>query len=129
MVVETLTSEMMDAGARLVRKLDASGIPPDAAFWLYSPDSESWKLILVEVQLARQGPRAGYSAIQKVLAKYADELSGLTLQHLVLERPDARIVSLLRKALRTAPGVSGVRFKSNVIDGTLVDDAYVYRVA
>ena len=129
MVEETLTPELVESGAELVRKLDASGLAPDAAFWLYSPDNESWKLILVEVTLARRGPRAGYAEIQKVLSRHAGELSGLMLHHLVLEKPDAQIISLLRKVSRTGRGVSGIRLKNNVIDGTLIEDAYIYRVA
>ena len=41
--------------------------------------------------------------------------------------PDAPVVALLRTAIRTGPGISGIRFKNNVIDGTLIEDAYIYR--
>jgi len=51
------------------------------------------------------------------------------LDDLVLEKPDARIVELIRKAVRTGPAVSGIRFKNNVVDGTLIDDVYIYRAA
>lgn len=129
MVEADLTKELIDAGARLVEKLDKRGLAPDAAFWLYSPEEQTWKLLLVEVKLAKKGPRAGYSEVQKILAKYEEELGDLRLDDLVLEKPDARIVELIRKAVRTGPGVSGIRFKNNVIDGTLIDDAYIYRVA
>ena len=129
MVETNLTKELIDAGARLVEKLDEGGLAPDAAFWLYSPEKEAWKLLLVEVKLAKKGPKAAYSKVQKIMAKYADELGNLKLDDLVLEKPDARIVGLIRKAVRTGSGISGVRFKNNVIDGTLVEDAYIYRAA
>jgi hypothetical protein len=129
MVEANLTKELIDAGARLVKKLDERGLGPDAAFWLYSPEEQTWKLLLVEVKLAKRGPKAAYFEVQKVLEKYAQELENIKLDDLVLEKPDARIVQLIRKAVRTGPAVSGIRFKNNVVDGTLIDDAYIYRAA
>jgi hypothetical protein len=129
MVAANLTKELIDAGARLVEKLDEQGLRPDAAFWLYSPEEQTWKLLLVEVKLAKRGPKAAYFEVQKVLEKYAQELENIKLDDLVLEKPDARIVQLIRKVVRTGPAVSGIRFKNNVIDGTLIDDAYIYRAA
>jgi len=129
MVAMDLTKELIDAGARLVEKLDKHGLAPDAAFWLYSAEEQAWKLLLVEVALAKKGPKAAYSEVQKILAKDGKEFLHLRLEDLVIEKPNAPIVELIRKAVRTGPRVSGLRFKNNVIDGTLVEDAYIYRVA
>jgi hypothetical protein len=82
----------------------------------------------VEVKLAKRGPRAAYGDIQKILES-EKEFGNLRLDDLVLEKPDARIVELIRKAMRTGSGITGIRFKNNVIDGTLIDDAYIYRAA
>jgi hypothetical protein len=128
MVEANLTQELIDAGARLVQKLDERGLAPDAAFWLYSPEEQTWKLVLVEVKLAKKGPRAAYAEVQKILESEKD-FGNLRLDDLVLEKPDARIVELIRKAMRTGSGITGIRFKNNVIDGTLIDDAYIYRAA
>jgi hypothetical protein len=129
MVEANLTKELIDAGARLVKKLDERGLAPDAAFWLYFPEEQTWKLSLVEVKLVKKGPKAAYAEVQKILAKYSQELMNIKLDDLVLEKPDARIVELIRKAVRTGLAISGIRFKNNVVDGTLIDDAYVYRAA
>ncbi len=128
MVEANLTKELIDTGAKLVQKLDKRGLAPDAAFWLYSPEEQTWKLVLVEVKLAKKGPKAAYAEMQKILAG-EKELGNLRLDDLVLEKPDARIVELIRKAMRTGSGITGIRFKNNVIDGTLIDDAYIYRAA
>jgi hypothetical protein len=59
-MVETgLTRELIDAGAKLVEKLDERGLAPDAAFWLYSPEEEAWKLLLVEVKQAKKRSKSG----------------------------------------------------------------------
>ncbi len=128
MVEANLTKELIDTGAKLVQKLDKRGLAPDAAFWLYSPEEQTWKLVLVEVKRAKKDPKATYAEMQKILAG-EKELGNLRLDDLVLEKPDARIVELIRKAMRTGSGITGIRFKNNVIDGTLIDDAYIYRAA
>ena len=36
------------------------------------------------------------------------------------------MVRLLRKVIKTGRKVSGIRFTNNVINGTVIDDAYIY---
>ena len=129
MVETNLTRERIEAGAKLLARMGERGIAPDVAFWLYFPDEQTWKLLLAEVKLSKTGPRAAYAQLQAVLSKYASEISALSLDELVIERPDARVVELIRKTVKTGPGISGIRFRNNVIDGTLIEDAYIYRVA
>ncbi|NIV68021.1 hypothetical protein GWN43_04130 [Candidatus Bathyarchaeota archaeon] len=38
------------------------------------------------------------------------------------------LVKLLRAAIHTGPGISGIRFTGNVINGVFIDDAYIYRM-
>lgn len=128
MVETILTKEMIEIGAILVRKLDERGLNPDAALWLYFPEEKQWKLVVVESELGILGPKKIYQKIQQILADSANELSGLSLDDVSLTKPDAPIIVLLRVAIRTGPGISGIRFKNNVINGTLIEDAYIYRL-
>jgi hypothetical protein len=128
MVEATLTDEMIMAGAELIRRLDQSGLEPDAAFWQYFSDLQEWKLVIVEVKLEHLGPREIYKGIQRVMSQASDELGGLPLDSVTLAKPDSLVVSLLRHAVRTGEGISGIRFTNNVINGTLVEDAYIYRL-
>ena len=129
MVAMTLTKEMIEAGAALLRKLDASGVRPDAAFWFYFSDVQQWKLVLAEMKLGESGPRQIYKKIQEGISTDQTEMQGLALDNITLTKPDAPIVVLLRLAIRTGPGISGVRFTNNVINGTVIEDAYIYRLA
>lgn len=128
MVETTLTVEMIRSGAELVRKLDERGLQPDAAFWLYFPEPQEWKLVIVEVKLDRHGPREIYREIQDVMSVSKEDIGNLPLDWVTLAKPDSPVVSLLRAAIRTGPGVSGIRFTHNVINGTLIEDAYIYRL-
>jgi len=128
MVETTLTDDMIKSGAELVRRLDEGRLQPDAAFWLYSPELQEWKLVIVEVKLERQGPREIYKEIQNVMSHAKDDLGSLSLDSVTLAKPDSPVVSILRTAIRTGDGISGIRFTNNVINGTLVEDAYIYRL-
>ena len=106
MVEANLTKELIDAGAKLVEKLDKRGLSPDAAFWLYSPEEQTWKLVLVEVKLAKRGPKAAYAEIQKILASEKD-LGNLRLDDLVLEKRTRASWSLLEKPCEQDQGSLG----------------------
>jgi|AP95_1055475.scaffolds.fasta_scaffold06768_2 hypothetical protein len=125
MVESELTQDLVRAGKTFIGRLEESGVSPDVAFWLHSTEDDSWKLILVEVKLSSGGPKAGYSRIESVLSKHQVELEPLGLDDVVIERPNSHIVSLIRKAVRTKD--KGVRFRNTVVNGTLIDDAYIHR--
>jgi len=129
MVETNLTKEMIETGATLVRKLDEQGLRPDAALWLYFPEVQQWKLVIAELKVGTLGPKEIYRKVQQVLEKSANEITGLSLDDVALARPDAPIIVLLRVAIRTGPGISGIRFTNNVINGTLIEDAYIYRLS
>jgi len=128
MVESTLTKEMIESGKVLIMKLDDSNVQPDAAFWFYSSDIQEWKLVLAEVKVGEKGPKEIYRKIQTIISKFSDELGDLSLNDITLAKPDATIVKVLRVAIRTGVGISGIRFKNNVINGTVIEDAYIYRL-
>ena len=129
MVETSLTPELIEKGAALVAALDQAGTSPDAAFWFYMPDIKAWKLVLVEVKIGPQGPREIYKQVQRALTSLSKTSKALPLEDVALAKPDSPVVSVLRKAVRLGPGISGMRFSQNVIDGVLIEDAYIYRLA
>ena len=128
MVETQLTPELVREGAALVEKLDASGVSPDAAFWLYFPDTRVWKLVLVAVKVAQNGPRVVYRSVQKALQSLRNEIVHLSLDDVVVAKPDMPVVALLSRAISTRPGIGGIRFSRNAINGQMIDDAYIYRL-
>jgi|GEM_PF-525830 len=129
MVAKTLTKKMILSGAALVAMLDKRGLAPDAALWLYLPDIGEWKLVLAEVKLSRQGPRIFYKLIQDTISEGGPQLRELSLDSIALAVPDAPIIGLLSSVVDTGRGISGIRFRNNVVNGTVVEDAYIYRLS
>jgi hypothetical protein len=127
MVGSYLTEEMIDAGVALVRKLDESGVSPCAAFWIYSPEENDWILKIANQKVGEEGPRKIYGKIQRILLENPDEFKELSLDDISLARPDESFIQLLRRAVDTGDGISGIRFKDAVVEGAFIDDAYIYR--
>jgi hypothetical protein len=129
MVNVMLTESMINTGAALIKKLDERGASPDAAFWIYFPDIQQWKLMLAEVKLGEIGPKEFYKKIQDTISASKSEIGELSLDDIALSKPESPIVALLRTAIRTGPGINGIRFTNNVINGTVIEDAYIYRLS
>lgn len=123
----SLSSGQITAGETLLRRLDADGIKVDAAMWFYFPDKENWKLVLSLPEVIRQGPKAAYKEVQRVLSS-ADDPVGISLVDVTVARPNSDILNLLRTAIGTGPGISQIRFSKNVINGHLIEDALIYRL-
>jgi len=128
MVDKTLTKEMIAAGKRLLEVLDEERVNPAASLWFYYPEYERWKQLIAESELGNRGPMILHRQIREVLEARKDELPDLQLFDVVLVKPDEPLLRLLRKAIRPRTGVSGIRFRNNVVNGTVIEDTYVYRL-
>lgn len=128
MVENHLTPELIQEGAKLVQGLDDAGFAPDAALWFYFPDLSVWRLVITQVKVGPGGPRDVYRVVQKTLQGLKGEVTHLDLDDVAVAKPEAPIIALLSKAVRTGQGANGIRFARNAIHGTRVEDAYIYRL-
>jgi hypothetical protein len=127
MVATDLTPDLVQAGESLLKELDSENAKVNSALWYYFPDDGNWKLLLSFGDAGKEGPRAAYARIQKALSKLG-EGKGPALADIGITKPDAPLLELLKTAIRTGSGVSGVRFTNNVINGQLIRDAHIYRL-
>ena len=128
-VKETLTNEMIEAGAELIRRLDAAGFEMNAGLWLYMEDPNAWRLILASPYVTKEGPNKAYQKIQSVMSKKPEDRKVISLAHVSAVEHDKPIVALLRFAIKTdIKGISGVRFSRNAVNGHYIEDSYIYRM-
>ena len=113
-------------GQKLLYKLDQSGLKVTSAFWCYMDEYERYRLVIVTPFFDKHGVRKTYEKIQKVLRSNED--IDLSLETVLVMSPDARLNKAMRTKFRTGTGISGIRLTGNVIDGTYIEDAYLYRV-
>ena len=128
-VKEQLTSAMVDAGAELTRKLDEIGFPITAAFWLFEPEVNEWRLHFASPEVASKGPREVYDQIRQAIDELKDKAAGAPLSAISLIDANADLVRSLGMVVRTGAKVSQIRFSKNVINGHFIEDALIYRVA
>ncbi len=127
MVEETLVRDWIEAGRVLTENLDQEGFHAVASFWLYESETRQWRLLLASPLVDQEGPTWAYEKIQKLL-RSKPELKLLSLDDISVVSPNYDLVKLLRVAVRTGKGVSGIRFTRNRINDQFVEDAYIYRL-
>ena len=114
-------------GERLIKALDESQFEVRAAMWFYMTDSDEWLLLIASPYVEENGPKKSYNFIQKELAKFTPP-SEISLKNISVLSPNHDLISLLRIAIRTGPGISGIRYTRNVVNNRLIEDAYIYRM-
>jgi len=118
---------MLEGGQRLLEHLDAAGVSVVAAFWLFHSGANEWRLALAIPQVETEGPREIYSRVRKALDQFPQFSRFLALKNITLLSPQEDVVKSLRAALRTGPGIHGIRFSRNRIQDAFIEDAYIYR--
>lgn len=126
-VKESLSSEMISAGAELTRRLDETRFIVSASLWLYIPEVNTWRFIVASPEVRTQGPKKAYKQVQSIISKMPEDQPKIPLKDVTVIDSNDPLISLLRVAIRTGDG-RGIRFTHNVINGVLIEDAYIYRV-
>jgi len=127
-VKESLSEQMTSAGAELTRRLDDAGLAVSAALWFYDPESNDWRLIIASPDVHTRGLKTLYKEVQSVLKTIPEDQSIISLKDISVVDSRDPLISLLRVGFKTSSGISGIRFSRNMINGTLIDDAYIYRL-
>jgi hypothetical protein len=119
----TLVDLDIAAGAKLVKSLDRHDFPLSAAFWIYSSDTDEWDLIVASPLVDEHGPHWAYQELRDA----SGTKPPIPLSRISLVPDDHPLVTLLRSAVNVRD--HGIRITNNSIDGVLIDDAYIYRMA
>ncbi len=127
-VTQTLSEDMIEAGGRLIDHLDRGNFPVHAALWLYYLEAELWRLVIASPGIKSHGPRKTYMRVQAILSQIPEGETRVGIQNISVVDADDLFISILRSAIKTGQGISGIRFSRNTIDGIFVEDAYIYRL-
>ena len=119
----TMVNDLVDAGGKLLTALEESGVEVRSAFWLFESEKGGWRLVLSMPLVDREGSRAAYDAIRRVLPP------GLYLRHIAPVSPKDETVRLISNAVRVEGKGRGapIRFTNNTINNVLIEDAVIYR--
>jgi hypothetical protein len=127
-VTELLSDSMIEVGKKLVERLDVSSSDVQAAFWLFLPEERRWKLVIASPLVEKNGPKQFYKRIDEANKK-ADNLELIiSLDDVGVVDTANTLINLLKAAIHTGDGISGIRFAENTINGTFIEDTYIYRI-
>jgi hypothetical protein len=127
MVGTILSDKLIKGGEELLKQLDSADVVVNAALWFYFSEADNWKLLISLPTLIPKGPKTAYREVQKALSRVGGEWA-LSLKDVAIAKPDAPLLRLLRFGVRTGHGINHIRFSRNVINGQLIEDAYIYRL-
>jgi hypothetical protein len=125
LVKEVLTDQLIAAGADLTRQLVRSDWPVVGSLWLYEPEINEWRLLIVSPSVDSEGPLAAY---RRVSAALQSGESRLSLDNISVVSPEDPRVRALASAHQTGFEIEGRRVSRSAINGFYIDDAYVYRL-
>jgi hypothetical protein len=127
MVAATLVDADIQMGRELVQILDQAGFPVTGAAWMYFPDVEEWRLVIRTPEAATNLQNA-YLKMSAAMDAKGDLRQRIDLTRIKVVPPSDRVLEAIGKSIRV-DGLGSVRFARNVIDGILIDDALIYRLA
>jgi hypothetical protein len=128
LVKPDLTQRMIEAGRQLVELLDRQNVRAPGCLWFYFPESDRWRFVVASPEVRVHGPHAAYRKIEAIARKVPDAKEVFAPGDLTVVKDSDPLVVLLHKAISTGPGISGIRFTNNSINGTFIEDAYIYRL-
>lgn len=127
LVTEALSEHMISAGAKLVERLDANNSEVKSAFWLFISEERLWKLNVASPLVISEGPKNFYKRIVAANQLANEEEWVISLNDISVIGTEHQVVQLIRIAIGTVAGISGIRFSRNTINGYFIEDAYIFR--
>jgi hypothetical protein len=114
-------------GLELVEMLDKASFPVTGAVWIYFSDVEEWRLF-VRTPKAEKDLLGALHEVARIKDAQGDLRARIDLSRIKLVPPKDKLLAAMGSMVNVT-GISNVRFSRNVINGILIDDALIYRLA
>lgn len=123
---KTLVNIDIEEGKKLIDLLDRSGMNISSAFWLYLTEIQEWRLMLATPDIDTLGRKKTYAKILELLNQHLESID-MPLDAISVISPEQELNRHLRTVVKKGKEISG-RFSGIVVNGTLIEDIYLYRV-
>lgn len=120
----TLVDKYIEDGRILICALEKEKLIVDAAMWFYSEESDEWQLLIATPMVEEIGPKATYRKIQSILAGMPS--LSISLMDISVLSPNSSLINTIRNAIGHSKDTV---LKGTVLDGVLINNAYIYCVA
>ena len=89
---------------------------------------KTWKMMVISPLVKTDGPRSFYKRILEANKKADESESIISLNDIKVADTSNPLINVLRTAISTGSGIAGIRFSKNTINGTFIEDSYIYRI-
>jgi hypothetical protein len=128
MATATLVSQEIEEGQKLIDALNEAKLSIDSALWLYTSDSETWRLMLASPTCDSKGSLEAYKEILPIFHQVDPKLK-IDWTSLVAVSPTHELIKALRQLQKGWDiDLSGKRLTNNMINMMLIEDSYVYQI-
>lgn len=110
----------------LIRWLDETRAKPRVAMWVYSSETDSWRLWIVPAEKIEKSDF--FLILSDVISKHRAEIPGFDIGMIDFKRADHPAVKGLEKFVRM-DGIGNVRMSQNYFNGFLLPEGIVLRAA
>lgn len=117
---------LVKSGHVLVLALDNAGIPPRAAMWVHSTDTDTWKLWLVPHKSVTD-KRDFYRQLSAIVTKSRDELGGVDAADVEMVSDAHPAIKGMRRLIKM-PGLGDVHLTNNRFNNFYLPDGIVLRM-
>ena len=125
---EYLSESMIEAGAQILTKLDAEGVPISSAFWFYEFETNDWRLYLAIPNTHQTSVRPWYMRINAATKELGERISAVPWDAPKVIDADDPLIGLLRRVVTPQAGMKPVRLTRIAVGGRLIDDVLIYRI-
>jgi len=120
------SSSSMTVGKRRIFDFPPSHFRVKAAFWLFLPESQEWRLFIATPLVDEKGPQAAYLDLRAALVATTPSLLNLSLENISAVTPKNPMVKALLSIIKKSPDSADLRLTRSSLNGTYVEDAYIY---
>ena len=114
-------------GKTLIQLMDKAGMTPRAALWVYSSDTDSWKLWVVP-DISVGSKEEFYRRLARVISDNRACLPEFDIGKVEYKAADHPVVRGMTSAIRVE-GLGQVRMTNNMLNGVYLPDGIVLRMA
>lgn len=130
LVKEPLRAELLEAGRKLTHLLAQADLQLRWSFWLYTSETNEWRLILATPLVDTEGPKRVYAMIREIVGRSGDptllplntSVQGMQNPYVQAFEADKYIQFDLK-----ASNVE-IRFSRQRVGNLFVEDAILYRI-
>ena len=124
-----LEQRMIEAGERLIRKIEQAGGEVPGALWIHNPDIHEWRLFLAMPAIDEHGPAAGMELVSQAIAMLrAEGDHAITRQIVSTVSVRHDVIWQFASAVGTGTELQRLRIQGMRINGHMIQDVLIYRL-